>query len=129
MNSNMILVKPISGSHDFYTYNIASQQLTENSLALSHSFTEDYGICYLTPSKLIISGGYNPSTGLIVGYTFIISLPSLEVVEVAPLPIKLKGIRLVSYESQAFSIGGCSEQDSEFLLEGFCFKYSLDSNT
>ena len=34
----MILVKPISGSHDFYTYNIASQQLTENSLALSHSF-------------------------------------------------------------------------------------------
>ena len=129
MEQDKRLVKPIGGSHDFYTYSIHSQTLSEHSLRLSHSLTEDYGICYLTPSSIIISGGYNSSTGSLVDYTYLISLTTMNVEELAPIPIKLKGLRLISYNNnEVYAIGGCTEHESDFTLEGFCFKYNYNGN-
>lgn len=122
------LVKPIGGSHDFYVYDLNTFEIQEHSLSLSHSFCEDYGICYLDSNNVMVSGGYNPSSGLLVDYSFIINLNTLNVQNIAPLPVKLKGLRLVSHFNEAYSVAGCTEQDSGFTLEGFFFKYKPGLN-
>ena len=128
MESPCVLVKPIGGSHDFFQYSLRTNSLSEHSLSLSHSFTEDYGICFLSPRLILVSGGYNPSTGDLVPHSFLISLDSLEVEEVCPLPVPLKGLRLVSYNNEAYSLAGCSQVSTDFSMEGYCFKYSRSRN-
>lgn len=128
MENSEYLVKPIGGSHDFFRYDVQTQIITEHSLLLSHSFTDDYGICYLSASSVFISGGYNPASGALVAHTFTVDLNSFEVQDLCPHPVALKGLRLLSYNNEVYSVAGCSQVSSDFTVEGYCFKYSPSRN-
>lgn len=125
-----ILIKPIGGTHDLCTYSLMTKKVSENSLDMPRSFCDDYGICTFENGLILIAGGVNQATGSIANFVYLIDANTFEVSETAPLPIKIKGLRIVSYNDEAFSIGGCTEMpDGQLRLLGDCYKFSLEFKT
>lgn len=124
------LVKPMGGTHDIYIYDILSNTLIEKSLNIPISFNDDYGITHLQSHKLMISGGVSLTDNRLTNRAFLISLTNYEVTEIAPMPLKMKGMRLVAIGMNVYCIGGCTEREAEdYKVQNTIFKYSYQHNT
>jgi N-acetylneuraminic acid mutarotase len=124
------IVKPMGGTHDIFIYDIASNSLLEKSLTMPASFNDDYGITLLNPHKLMICGGVCLTTNRLSNRSFTISLSNYEVSEVANMPLKMKGMRLVAVGLHVYCIGGCTEREAEdYKVQNTLFKYSSQHNT
>ncbi|CAG9310629.1 unnamed protein product [Blepharisma stoltei] len=130
IQNELSLIKPIGGSHDFCTYSLSSKQVTENSLIMSTSFPDDYGIGILSRRYILIVGGIYQPTGHLIDQVILIDSQTLDVTELPPLPCKMKGLRVIEYNDEAYTIGGCVEtKEGELKLLGNCYKFSLNFRT
>lgn len=125
-SAGTVLIKPISGSHDLAVFEVATQKLKQQALALPRSFPEDYGITLMREAgKFMLAGGAAPGTYAILPHCYIIDLLSSNVREAANLPIGLKGLRLVATSDSIYSVGGCSEGPDHIITQNLCLLYSL----